>query len=117
MLDKYRYRLTLRGQYPQFIYWLAMPFFAPVPMEVDRFYSQPGMKERNLTLDWYPVGTGPYMLTINNPNLQMVMERNPNFHGERYPETGEPEDRQNGLLDDAGKPLPLIDTVIFSLDK
>jgi ABC-type transport system substrate-binding protein len=57
------------------------------------------------------------MLTVNNPNLQMILERNPNFHGETYPATGEPEDRQNGLLDDAGKPLPLIDTVIFSLDK
>ncbi len=117
VLDKYRYQITLRGQYPQFIYWLAMPFFAPVPMEVDRFYSQPGMKERNLTLDWYPVGTGPYMLTVNNPNLQMILEKNPNFHGETYPDTGQPEDQQNGLLNDAGKPLPLIDTVIFSLDK
>ena len=117
VLDKYRYQITLQGQYPQFIYWLAMPFFAPVPMEVDRFYSQPGMKERNLTLDWYPVGTGPYMLTVNNPNLQMILEKNPNFHGETYPETGQPEDQQEGLLNDAGKALPLIDTVIFSLDK
>ena len=117
VLDKYRYQITLRGQYPQFIYWLAMPFFAPVPMEVDRFYSQPGMKERNLTLDWYPVGTGPYMLTVNNPNLQMILKKNPNFHGETYPATGEPEDRDKGLLDDAGKTLPMIDTVIFSLDK
>lgn len=117
VLDKYRYQITLRGQYPQFIYWLAMPFFAPVPMEVERFYSQPGMKERNLTLDWYPVGTGPYMLTVNNPNLQMILEKNPNFHGEAYPATGEPEDRDKGLLDDAGKALPMIGTVIFSLDK
>ena len=43
VLDRSRYRITLRGKYPQFIYWLAMPFFAPVPQEVDRFYSQPGM--------------------------------------------------------------------------
>jgi oligopeptide transport system substrate-binding protein len=26
------------------------------------------MAEKNLTLDWYPVGTGPYMLVENNPN-------------------------------------------------
>jgi oligopeptide transport system substrate-binding protein len=26
------------------------------------------MKARNLTLDWYPVGTGPYYLSENNPN-------------------------------------------------
>jgi hypothetical protein len=24
------------------------------------------------------------MLTVNNPNRQMVLERNPNFHGETY---------------------------------
>jgi oligopeptide transport system substrate-binding protein len=117
VVDRYTYRITLRGKYPQLLYWLAMPFFAPVPWEVDRFYSQPGMKERNITLDWYPVGTGPYMLTINNPNRQMVLVRNPHFHGETYPSAGEPGDREHGLLADAGKPLPFIDKVIFSLEK
>ena len=116
-IDRYTYRITLRGKYPQLLYWLAMPFFAPVPYEADRFYSQPGLKERNITLDWFPVGTGPYMLTVNNPNRQMVLVRNPNFHGESYPGEGEPGDREQGLLDDAGKPLPFIDRVIFSLEK
>ena len=117
VLDRYRYRIKIRGKYPQFLYWLAMPFFAPVPWEAERFYLRPGMNERNITLDWYPVGTGPYMLTINNPNRQMVMERNPNFHGERYPEEGEPGDAEAGLLRDAGLELPLIDKVIYSLEK
>jgi len=117
VIDRYRYRIKLHGKYPQFRYWLAMPFFAPVPWEADAFYSQPGMKERNITLDWYPVGTGPFMLTVNNPNRQMVLERNPDFHGETYPEEGDPGDAEAGLLHDAGKPLPLIDKVIFSLDK
>jgi len=117
VLDRYRYRITINGKYPQLLYWLAMPFFAPVPPEADAFYSQPGMKERNITLDWYPVGTGPYMLTVNNPNRQMVMERNPDFHGERYPDEGAPGDREAGLLDDAGKPLPFIDRIVFSLEK
>ena len=117
VLDRYRYRITIKGKYPQLLYWLAMPFFAPVPPEVDAFYSQPGLSARNITLDWYPVGTGPYMLTVNNPNRQMVMERNPNFHGETYPVEGEPGDREAGMLDDAGKPLPFIDRIVFSLEK
>lgn len=117
VLDRYRYRITLKGKYPQFKYWLAMPFFAPVPPEADRFYSQPGMKERNITLDWYPVGTGPYLLSVNNPNRQIVLQRNPNFHGETYPSEGEPGDAEKGLLDDAGRALPLIDRVVFSLEK
>ncbi len=116
-VDRYTLRITLAGKYPQFVYWLAMPFFAPVPREVDRFYSQPGMAEKNLTLDWYPVGTGPYMLTENNPNSRMVLARNPNFHAETYPCEGEAGDRAAGLLADCGKALPLIDRAIFSREK
>jgi ABC-type transport system substrate-binding protein len=117
VLDRYRYRIKIRGKYPQFLYWLAMPFFAPVPWEADVFYSRPGMKERNISLDWYPLGTGPYMLTVNNPNRQMIMERNPEFHGEHYPREGESGDAERGYLDDAGRQLPMIDKVIYSLEK
>lgn len=116
-VDRYTYRIKIEGSYPQFVYWLAMPFFSPVPWEADRLYSQPGLIEKNITLDWYPVGTGPFMLTVNNPNLRMVMERNPNFHGETYPTEGEPGDEAAGMLVDAGKPIPFIDKVVFSLEK
>ncbi|MEF8698093.1 MAG: ABC transporter substrate-binding protein [Candidatus Accumulibacter sp. UW20] len=116
-VDRYTYRIRLRGKYPQFVYWLAMPFFAPLPREVDRFYQQPGMAEKNLTLDWYPVGTGPFMLTRNDPNSRMVLERNPNFHGETYPCEGEADDQAAGLLADCGKALPFIDEAIFSREK
>lgn len=116
-VDRYTYRVTIHGKYPQWLYWMAMPFFAPMPWEADRFFSQPGMAEKNLTLDWYPVGTGAYMLTENNPNRRMVLERNPNYHDERYPQEGEPGDAAQGLLADAGKRLPFIDRVVFSLEK
>lgn len=116
-VDQYTFRIKLMGKYPQFVYWLAMPFFAPVPLEADRFFAQPGMSERNLTLDWYPIGTGPYMLTENNPNARMVLERNPNYHGDTYPCEGEAGDREAGLLADCGKPLPFVDKVVFSLEK
>ena len=116
-VDRYTYRVKIHGTYPQLLYWMAMPFFAPMPWEADKFFSQPGMNERNLTLDWYPVGTGAYMLTLNNPNRQMVLERNPNFHEELYPTEAEPEDAAAGLLRNAGKRLPFIDKVVFSLEK
>ncbi|MEK7792462.1 MAG: ABC transporter substrate-binding protein, partial [Pseudomonadota bacterium] len=117
VIDTYTYQIKINGQYPQFIYWLAMPFFAPIPWEADHFYSQQGLKEKNITLDWYPVGTGPYMLTENNPNLRMVLERNPHFQGEFYPTEGMPDDEEKGLLVDAGKPLPFIDRVIYTREK
>ena len=114
---RYTYEIKIYGKYPQMKYWLAMPFFAPMPPEADRFYSQPGMKQRNITLDWYPVGTGPYMLTVNNPNRKMVLERNPNFRGEPYPSEGEPGDAEQGLLKMAGKSMPFIDKAVYSLEK
>ena len=117
VVDRYTYRIRVKGKYPQLLYWLAMPFFAPMPPEAVRFYEQPGMKERNLTLDWYPIGSGPYMLTVNDPNRLMVLEKNPEFHGESYPSEGEPGDREAGLLADAGRPMPFIDKVVFSLEK
>ncbi|MBT5229244.1 MAG: ABC transporter substrate-binding protein [Methylococcales bacterium] len=106
-VSRYHYQITIKGKYPQFIYWLAMPFFAPMPPEADTFYNQPGMKEKNLTLDWYPIGTGPYYLTENNPNRRMVLQKNPNFHGETYP----------ALSEHSNQALPFIDQVIYVLEK
>ncbi len=116
-LDRHTYRITLQGAYPQFMYWLTMPFFSPVPPEADRFFAQPGMVERNLTLDWWPIGTGPYMLVENNPNARMVLARNPNFRGEAYPCEGEADDAAAGLLADCGRTMPFIDRVVFSRER
>jgi ABC-type transport system substrate-binding protein len=117
VVDEHTYRIEIHGKYPQFAYWLAMPFFAPMPHEAERFYAQDGMRERNLTLDWWPVGSGPYYLSENNPNQRMVLSRNPYYDSETYPAEGEAGDAEAGLLTDAGRPLPLIDKVVFSLEK
>lgn len=74
-------------------------------------------ESNNINFNWYPVGTGPYYLVENNPNRQMILKRNPNFHGEIYPTVGMPGDAEKGYLDDAGKALPFIDQFIFTLDK
>ncbi len=117
VIDSHTYRIKIKGKYPQFMYWLAMPFFAPIPWEADRFYTQQGLVEKNITLDWYPVGTGPYMLTDNNPNLIMVLEKNPNFHGETYPVGDYKNNLKSDLFKDAGEPLPFIDKIMFYRDK
>ena len=117
-VDSHTWRIRIKGKYPQFLFWLAMPFFAPVPREVDRFYAQPGMAAKNLTLDWWPVGTGPFMLTENDPNRRMVLTRNPNFAGRQtFPCEGEEGDREAGLLKDCGKPLPFLDQAVFTREK
>ncbi len=116
-VDRYSYQIKVFGKYPQLRYWLAMPFFAPVPWEADEFYAQSGLVEKNITMDWFPVGTGPYYLTKNDPNRQMVLAKNPNYHTEYYPSKGTEADKAQGLLADAGQLLPFIDKVVFTLEK
>jgi len=116
-LDKHTLRIRIKGKYPQFKYWLAMTFFAPIPWEAERFYAQPGMDEKNLKLNFWPVGTGPYMLTEFIENRRHVLERNPNFRGEPYPCEGEPGDAEKGYLADCGKTIPFVDKVVFDIEK
>ncbi|MCK5189454.1 MAG: peptide ABC transporter substrate-binding protein, partial [Methylococcales bacterium] len=117
VLSQYKYKIRIKGKYPQFRFWLAMPFFAPMPWEADVFYQQKGLKDKNITLDWFPVGTGPYYLAENNPNRRMVLAKNPHYHKEFYPLEGERGDKDKGLLEDAGKSLPFIDKVVYMLEK
>ena len=60
VVDRYTYQIILKTKYPQFVYWLAMPFFAPMPKEVIDLYEQGALKDRNITIDRFPIGTGPY---------------------------------------------------------
>jgi len=117
VIGPYHYRILIKGLYPQFKYWLAMPFFAPIPWEADYFYSQKGLDEHNIGFDWFPVGTGPYQLTENNPNQQMVLSKNTLHRIEYYPCEGSDKAKEKGLLKDCGKPIPFIDKYIFSLEK
>jgi len=116
-IDKYTYEIKIHGKYPQFSYWLAMPFYAPMPWEAIKFYAQNVLLAKNISLDWYPVGTGPFILRKNNPNSEMILEKNKNFHGEHYPSEGDPGDKARGLLAEAGKPLPFLDKIIFILER
>lgn len=116
-LDDQTLRIRLKGKNPQFKYWLTMPFFAPVAWEAEKFYAQPGMAENNLTMNDWPVGTGPFMLTESQLNRRHVLSRNPNFRGEPYPCEGEAADQESGLLADCGKPMPFIDRVVFNIEK
>ena len=116
-LDDHTLRIRVKGLYPQFKYWLAMTFIAPIPWEADRFYSQPGMAQRDLSLNTWPVGTGPYMLAESIQNRRHVLARNPNFRGEPYPCEGEPGDAARGLLVDCGKMTPFIDRIVFNIEK
>ena len=89
-VDDRTYTITLKQDFPQLVYWMTMSFFSPMPWEAVRFYQQHAAAEQNVTLQRYPVGTGPYVLTENRPNYRVVLDRNPNFREVRYPSEGSP---------------------------
>jgi ABC-type transport system substrate-binding protein len=115
--EKHLLRLRLKGKYPQWKYWMQMTFMAPVPWEADAFYAQPGMAERGLTLDQWPVGTGPYMVTTFEKDRRIVMQRNPNYRGEPFPCDGMPEDVKAGRLADCGKKTPFVDEIVSVVER
>ena len=117
VVDRYTYRVTLKAKYPQFVYWLAMPFFSPMPEEAINFYNQPVVKDRNITIDRFPVGTGAYRMDTLIAHKEIVLVKNENFRVERYPSSGELGDREAGLLDDAWETIPFIPKVIYKLEK
>lgn len=116
--DSHTLEITVYGRYPQFANWLTMAFFAPVPWEATAFYgANPLLKKNNVTLEAWPVGTGPYRLVSSRQNREHVLERNPEFRFVPYPCEGEPEDEAKGLLKDCGKPLPFVDRIVMTLEK
>ncbi|MEJ6005311.1 ABC transporter substrate-binding protein [Paucibacter sp. AS339] len=116
-VDKHLLRIRLKGKYPQWQYWMAMTFLAPVPWEVDAFYAQTGMNEAGLSWNQWPVGTGPFMMTEYVQDQRHVMSRNPNYREELYPCEGSEGDRANGLLQDCGKRLPFVDKIVATIIK
>jgi len=116
-LDSHTLRIRIKGKYPQWKYWLAMTFTAPIPWEAEKFYAQPGMARNGMALSRWPVGTGPYMLREYEQDRRHVLVRNPLYHEDLYPCEGEDADRAEGLLADCGKPVPFIDRVEFDVER
>ena len=116
-IDERTFTIDIVGKYPQFSNWLAMSFFAPVPWEAEAFYANPEFKKNNITLDAWPVGTGPYYLAKSLTNREHVLEKNPLYRKNLYPCEGEASDEAAGFLKDCGKPLPLTERIVFSIEK
>jgi len=116
--------ITLARPYPQIKYWFAMEFSAPIPWEAIAFYD--GLEGR-ARFDDHPVGSGPFQLTRYDKRAIFVLEKSANWYGVRHPEwrapggvypsEGEERDREAGRLDDAGRPLPMIDRVEMRREK
>jgi ABC-type transport system substrate-binding protein len=106
-LDDSTLRIELTKPYPYFKYLLAMPYAAVIPREAVEHYGEDFLN--------HPVGTGPFLLKEWRRGLRLVFERNPKYHHGVYPSEGTAEDSAEGLLADAGKPLPFVDRVEFNI--
>ncbi|MEK6706420.1 MAG: ABC transporter substrate-binding protein [Candidatus Poribacteria bacterium] len=106
-IDRYTIQIKLIQRSSQFIYALAMSFTFVVPREAVEQYGKEFIN--------HPVGTGPFRLAEYIPGAKLVWVRNPTYRNELYPSEGAPGDKEAGLLEDAGKPLPLADKLIVQV--
>ena len=106
--DRYTLRIHLTRPFPALLWILTMNFAYAVPREAVEFYGTDFVS--------HPVGTGPYILKSHIHNYRLEFVRNPKWREtgrvERYPALGERGDTDNGLLADAGNPLPFIDRLV-----
>jgi ABC-type transport system substrate-binding protein len=128
-VDRYTFQVALKRPYPQMLYWMAMTFFAPVPPEAIAFFDQPAIRRRSILFDRSPVGTGPFELREYDPTNQMVFARNANYRLELYPTLPRPgagevkalehyeKMKAAGMLDSVGKRLPMIDRIVYRMEK
>ncbi len=106
-LDDSTVQIMLIQPYPYFKDILAMPYAAIIPHEAVEYYGEEFLN--------HAVGTGPYKLTEWRHGLRLVFDRNPKYHHGFYPTEGAASDSAAGLLADAGKPLPFIDRIVFTI--
>jgi ABC-type transport system substrate-binding protein len=99
--------VKLTNPYPQLLYVLSMVFTSVVPREAVETYGKDFLN--------HPVGTGPFFVKEWVRNNKIVFERNPSYRGDTYPTEGAPGDKEAGLLEDAGKPVPFLDRVELSI--
>ncbi len=101
--DPYTIQIQLTKPYPQLLYMMAMNFTSPVPPEAVATYA-----DERKQLNDHPIGTGAFILAKWDRGHEVVLKRNPTFHGNLMPA---------GFGPDSGKALPFLDRVIFTIIK
>lgn len=104
--DDYTLIIKLKKPWPQLCMALADTATAPVAKEAVDYYGRDIIS--------HPVGTGPFRLNVWRRGSYIELVRNPAFRDELYPSRGEPGDAEAGYLDDAGKPIPFADRVVWT---
>ncbi|NBV87271.1 MAG: hypothetical protein EBS01_13655, partial [Verrucomicrobia bacterium] len=113
---KYTFEIHLTQAYPQLLYWLAMPFTAPVAREAVEYYD--GKSHDGVPRDlfrFHPVGTGPFQIVQWKRNTRIRFVRNPKYRTTTFPAEGWEPARAAELAPLAGKALPMVDEVCMTV--
>lgn len=108
-INDLEFEIVLTKPVYRFLYILGMFQTSIVPREAVEYYGEDFSRN--------PVGTGPFILDTWVPKQSLTANKNPNYHPVLYPERGEwsSEDRRNRLHRAAGKRVPFVDRVEFTM--
>lgn len=105
-IDDYTLQIKLLRPWPQIVESvLTDTMTSPIPKEAIAYYGEDIIE--------HPVGTGPYRLKTWRRGCYIELVRNETWRGELYPSEGDEVDEEEGLLADAGKPIPFADKVVW----
>ena len=108
-VDRYTLRITLKEPDYVLLGYLTQSALAAVAREVIEAYGDAsGWAMAN------PVGTGPYRLAQWRRGQKIVLEANPGYREEYFPEGGEPGDREL-IAKMKGKRLPQVGRIDISI--
>ena len=108
-LDRYTIRVQLEEpDYILFGYLCASAMAAVAREVIERYGDANGW-----AMD-HPVGTGAFMLKSWRRGQQIVLEANPGFRDERFPQPSDADDRTH-FAALVGKPLPLVERVEIAI--
>ena len=108
-VDRYTLRLQLKD--PDYImlgYMTQSPMAAVAREVIEAYGDASGWAMAN------PVGTGPYLLKSWRRGQQIVLEANPNFRDESFPDSDDPADREM-VTRLRGKKLPIVGRIEISI--
>lgn len=112
VIDDHTFHLHLKRPYPQILYWLAMPFTAPVAREAVEYYDGKGGRD---LFKFHPVGTGPFAFNEWIRGRILRLERHRGYITTRFPTSGWPVEEEAYYRPMAGKPLPFLDEAQFAI--
>src|ERR1700688_4675179 len=108
-LDRYTLRLKLKD--PDYImagYMTQSPMAAVAREVIEAHADASGWAMAN------PVGTGPYLLKSWRRGAQIVLEANPNYRDETFPDSNDPADKEL-VAKMRGKKLPIVGRIEISI--